>query len=134
LTDHELEQFLREPNLAKLATIAQDGTPHIVPIWYLHDGLDLLIITNPASRKMHNIRRDPRVTVCIDRATPPYAGAIVRGIATVEIVPYQELAVPMAVRYLGKDAGVLIGEQYARNDLATIRIPVGKPFTWDYGK
>jgi hypothetical protein len=51
----------------------------------------------------------------------------------VEIVTYQELAVPMAVRYLGKDAGVLIGEQYARNDLATIRIPVGKPFTWDYG-
>ena len=82
MTDQELEQFLREPNLAKLATIDRDGTPHLVPIWYLHDGHNLVIVTNPASRKVRNIRRDPRVTVCVDRATPPYAGAIVRGIAT----------------------------------------------------
>jgi PPOX class probable F420-dependent enzyme len=133
MTDQALKQFLREPNLARLATIAEDGTPHVVPIWYLHDGHDLLFITNPASRKVRNIRRDPRVTVCVDRAAPPYAGVIVRGIATVEVVAHQQFAVPMAIRYLGKDAGALIGEQYARGDLATIRVPVGKPFTWDYG-
>jgi len=134
MTDQELELFLREPNLARLATINPDGTPHLVPIWYLHDGGDLLIVTNTASRKVRNIRRDPRVTVCVDRPTPPYAGVVVHGIATVEIVTYQALAVPMAVRYLGHDAGVLIGEQYAHSDLATIRIPVGQPFTWDYSK
>ena len=39
---------------------------------------------------------------------------------------------PIAVRYLGQYAGVLVGEQYARADLATIRIPVGQPLTWDY--
>jgi PPOX class probable F420-dependent enzyme len=134
MTDHDLEQFLREPNLAKLATIDRDGTPHLVPIWYMHVDGDLLIATRPTSRKVRNIRRDPRVTVCIDRATPPYAGIIVRGIATLEEVAYQELAVPMAVRYLGQEAGVLVGEQYAHADLMTIRIPVGQPFTWDYSK
>jgi PPOX class probable F420-dependent enzyme len=132
MTDQELAFFLREPNLARLATLDPDGTVRLEPIWYLHAEGDLLMITNPASRKVRNIRRDPRVTVCVDRPTPPYAGVIVRGIATVEIVTDQDLAVPMAIRYLGRDAGVLIGEQYARSDLATIRIPVGQPFTWDY--
>lgn len=134
MTEQELEQFLREPNLAKLATINPDGTPHLVPVWYLHEGQDLVIVTNPTSRKVRNILRDPRVTVCVDRATPPYAGVILRGKATVEHVEYQSLAVPMAIRYLGQDAGVLVGEQYARNDLATIRIPIVQPFTWDYAQ
>jgi PPOX class probable F420-dependent enzyme len=134
MTDQELTLFLGEPNLARLATIDPDGTPHLAPIWYLHDGGDLLMITNPTSRKVRNIRRDPRVTVCLDRATPPYAGVLVRGIAGLEIVTRQDFAVPMAIRYLGRDAGVLIGEQYATSDLATIRVPIGHPFTWDYGK
>jgi PPOX class probable F420-dependent enzyme len=134
MTEQEMELFLREPNLARLATIDPDGTPHLAPIWYLHHGGDLLMITNPTSRKVRNIRRDPRVTVCVDRAMPPYAGVVVRGIADLEIVTRQDFAVPMAIRYLGRDAGVLIGEQYANSDLATIRVPIGRPFTWDYGK
>jgi PPOX class probable F420-dependent enzyme len=134
MTNQELELFLREPNLARLATIDPDGTPHLVPIWYLRDGDDLVLISNPATRKVRNIRRDPRITVCVDRAMPPYAGVLVRGIADLKIVPRQDFAVQMAVRYLGRDAGVLIGEQYATSDLATIRIPIGRPLTWDYSK
>ncbi len=134
MTADEMERFLREANLAKLATIDPDGTPHVVPIWYLRDGTELVMISQPATRKVRNIRRDPRVTVCIDRATAPYAGVIVRGVATLELVASQELAVPMAVRYLGRDAGILVGEKYTSSDLATIRVPIGQPFTWDYSK
>ncbi len=134
MTEQELASFWREPNLAKLATINADGTPHLVPIWYMHDGRDLLMITRPTSRKVRNLRRDPRVTVCIDRPTPPYAGAVVRGVAELEQVAHQDLAVPMAVRYLGVDAGRLIGAQYAELDLMTIHIHVEHLMSWDYSR
>jgi len=119
---------------SSLATINEDGTPHLVPIWYMHDGRDLLLITRPTSRKVRNLRRDPRVTICIDRPTPPYAGVVANGIAELEDVAYQELAVPMAVRYLGVDAGTLVGAQYAAVDLTTIRIRIDRMFSWDYSR
>jgi PPOX class probable F420-dependent enzyme len=133
MTADELTWFWREPNLAKLATINQDGTPQVMPLWYLHDGRDLLMATRPTAHRVRNIRRDPRVTICIDRAAPPYAGVVVRGTATLEEVTYQPLAVPLAVRYLGQDAGALIGATYARVDLITIRVAIGDLFSWDYG-
>jgi PPOX class probable F420-dependent enzyme len=129
----DLASFWREPNLAKLATINADGTPHLAPIWYLHDGRHLLMATRPEARKVRNILRDPRVTVCIDRPTPPYAGVLVQGTATLELVAHQELAVPLAVRYLGQDAGELIGASYARVDLMTIRVSIDRLQSWDYG-
>ena len=134
MTEEELAAFWREPHLARLATINPDGTPHLFPIWYLHDGQSIVMITQPTARRVGNIRRDPRVTVCIDRPTPPYIGVVIQGIATLEEVPYQELAVPMAVRYLGTDAGTLIGAQYATVDVMTIRIHIEKLTSWDYGK
>lgn len=134
MTEEELAWFWREPNLARLATINRDGTPQLRPIWYLHDGHDLLMITRPTAHRVRNIRRDPRVTVCIDRPGPPYAGVVVRGTATLEEVAYQQLAVPMAVRYLGQDAGVLVGAEYAHVDLMTIRIAIQQLSSWDYGK
>lgn len=134
MTEQDLALFWREPNLAKLATINPDGTPHVTPIWYLHDGLHVVMITRPTSRKVRNIRRDPRVTVCIDRPTPPYAGVVVQGRALLEDVAYQEIAVPMAVRYLGTDAGRLVGAEYARNDVMTIRVAIDRLSSWDYSK
>jgi PPOX class probable F420-dependent enzyme len=134
MTERELALFWREPNLAKLATINPDGTPHVRPLWYLRAGPDLLMITQPTARKVRNIRRDARVTVCIDRSTPPYAGVVVQGRARLEEVAYQEWAVPLAVRYLGQDAGALIGGAYAHIDLMTIRIAIGQLSSWDFGQ
>ena len=134
MTEQELASFWREPNLAKIATINPDGTPHLVPIWYLHDGQDLVIVTRPTSRKVRNLRRDPRVTVCIDRPTPPYAGVVVQGVARLEEVAHQDLAIPMSVRYLGLDAGTLVGAQYAEFDLMTIRVRIDHVFSWDYSR
>jgi hypothetical protein len=72
--------------------------------------------------------------VCIDRPTPPYAGVVVQGRATLEEVAYQEWAVPLAVRYLGHDAGVPIGAQYAGSDLMTIRVSIDHIASWDFAK
>jgi PPOX class probable F420-dependent enzyme len=134
MTEDEIARFLQEKHLAKLATINPDGTPQITPIWYLYDGQAIVMITGPRAIKVRNIRGDPRVGVCIDRPTPPYAGLVIRGTASIEEVPYQDLAVPMAVRYLGEAEGAPLGAQYARTDLVTIRVRLDRVHSWDFGK
>lgn len=62
LTDAEVEEFLREPLHLHVATIARDGRPHLVTLWYgLVEG-SMVLWTYARSQKVVNLRRDPRVT------------------------------------------------------------------------
>jgi PPOX class probable F420-dependent enzyme len=62
----EHEQFLgTEPN-AIVATIQPDGQPQLTPNWYLWDGEAFWVSTVGWTVKVRNVRRDPRVTLCID--------------------------------------------------------------------
>ena len=44
----EIEEFLRKPNPAVVATVRPDGSPHSVATWY--DLVDGLILLNLATR------------------------------------------------------------------------------------
>jgi PPOX class probable F420-dependent enzyme len=62
----EVAAFLAARRRAQLGTINADGTPHLVPMSYvLIDGL-LTFWTDPRSRKVVNLRRDPRITVLVE--------------------------------------------------------------------
>jgi PPOX class probable F420-dependent enzyme len=62
----EVAAFLQDAWRVHVATINPDGTPHIVPMSYvLVDGL-LTIWTDPRSRKVANLRRDPRITCLVE--------------------------------------------------------------------
>jgi PPOX class probable F420-dependent enzyme len=51
---------------AVLGTIRQNGSIQLSPNWYLLTGRSVLISTTSWTAKVHNIKRDPRATVCID--------------------------------------------------------------------
>ncbi len=58
---------LREEIVAWLVTVGRDGTPVPVPVWFLWDGDDeLLIYSKPDTPKLRNIARNPRVAVHLD--------------------------------------------------------------------
>jgi PPOX class probable F420-dependent enzyme len=61
----EIEEFLRKPNPAVVATIRPDGSPHSVATWY--DWVDGLILLNmDASRaRLAHLRHDPRVSLTV---------------------------------------------------------------------
>ncbi len=60
-----LEEFLRPARIAVVATVARDGTPQVTPVWYgYEDGL-LTVAASESSAKVHNLRRDPRLSVCV---------------------------------------------------------------------
>ena len=77
MSEDEVLAFLSEKRRAQVGTINADGTPHLVPMSYvLIDGL-LTIWTDPRSRKVVNLRRDPRMTCLVeDGATFPEMRAV----------------------------------------------------------
>src|SRR4051794_24067112 len=61
----EIEEFLRKPNPAVVATVRPDGSPHSVATWYdLVDGLILLNLAATRARLGH-MRQDPRVSLTV---------------------------------------------------------------------
>jgi len=61
----EIEEFLRKPNPAVIATIRPDGSPHSAATWY--DWVDGLILLNMAATRarLAHLRRDPRVSLTV---------------------------------------------------------------------
>jgi len=115
LLDTELAQrLLAAPIPARLAFIALDGTPRVVPTWFHWTGQDLVMPTytagpnigvrHPAAR-LAALRARPDVAVTIDPDTFPPQSLSLRG--QVEITEVDGLAPEYAAaarRYLGADA------------------------------
>jgi len=63
----EAQAFLQELRFAVLATINQDGTPQLSTMWYLfEDDGTILMNTKVGRLKERNLRRDPRISICIE--------------------------------------------------------------------
>jgi len=84
----EIRKFLVQGTLTgKLATVRKDGSPHVVPIWFILDDIDddnsvdIIFTTDSTSVKARNIRLNNRVSICIDDQTPPFSFVTVYGIA-----------------------------------------------------
>ena len=48
-----------------LATVGRNGTPQITPVWYAYKAGLLIVAANETSAKVRNLRRDPRLSVCV---------------------------------------------------------------------
>ena len=100
LTRGEVDRLLAERRVAVLGTRASDGRAMLAPIWYVHRDGKILMRTAQDSLKAAHIRRDPRVTVCVQDERAPYKSVTVYGTAVV--APSEKgLDVRMARRYLG---------------------------------
>ena len=110
LNERQIKHVLK-PYIATLATVREDGSPHVVPVWYRYDESVFFVLTEGSSKKARNINRDPRVELCIDdRERAPYHTVIVRGRATIEPYPGDAWRLALAVHYLGEEGGRLYVE------------------------
>ena len=61
------ERRLHEEKLAWLTTVDAKGTPQPIPVWFLWDGADsVLIYSRPDTPKLRAIERNPRVSLNLD--------------------------------------------------------------------
>lgn len=85
--NRELEAFLREARHGIVATTRRDGTPQLTPIWFDWDGTALRFSTPRTTAKYRNLRRDNRITVCIDDPGPPRRYVTIYGRADLDDRP-----------------------------------------------
>ena len=72
----ELARFLDEERVLTCATLGPNARPHLMPLWYVRDGLTLYAWTYGKSQKVRNLDRDPaRVADVGARLIARYTGA-----------------------------------------------------------
>ena len=62
----QAREFLREDHVAVVSTLNKDGSPHVTTIYYLLADDGTFIMCTPGhSQKIKNLRRDPRIALCV---------------------------------------------------------------------
>lgn len=104
----DLRDLLERPLFADLATVREDGTPQVNPMWYAWDGEVIRFTHTNFRRKFRNIQANPAVAISIIDPENPYRYIEVRGVVErVEPDPTGAFYVELAKRYnapFGTDA------------------------------
>jgi PPOX class probable F420-dependent enzyme len=135
MTKSEIKKFLMKDTFTgKLATVKKNGSPHVVPIWFVVEEINsrnrntvgnIYFTTGRDSVKAKNIQRDSRVSICVDDQTPPFSFVSIYGNA--KLIPYRQKevlkwATKIADRYMGKKNAKAYGERNSGEDEVLVRI------------
>lgn len=96
--------LLEGRNFAHVATLMEDGSPQVSPVWIDHE--DGLVVFNTAEGRVkpRNLRRDPRLAISITDPDNPYENLLIRGRAVeIDKEGADEHIDALAKRYLGVD-------------------------------
>jgi PPOX class probable F420-dependent enzyme len=117
----------------KLATVRHDGRPHVVPIWFVLDGDDLVFTTVAGSVKAKAMRRDSRVCLCVDDERPPYGFVMIDGTVTLSEDRDELLRFAIAIggRYMGAERAEEFGRRNAAVDELLVRLTPAKVLAED---
>jgi PPOX class probable F420-dependent enzyme len=103
VTPQQAREFLHANHRAVMSTFRGDGRPHLTPVSAGVDGEGRVIISSPeTTAKVRNLRRDPRIAVCV--MTEGFYGSWAQVEGTAEIVERPE-AVELLVDYYRRLAG-----------------------------
>jgi PPOX class probable F420-dependent enzyme len=128
----EIGRFLTKGTFtAKLATVKEDGSSHVVPIWFVLEKKsrdkvgNIIFTTGSTSVKAINIQRNNRISICIDDQIPPFSFITIFG--TAKIYPYKQKevlkwATKIAERYMGKSNAEAYGKRNSEEGLVLVII------------
>lgn len=135
LSDPLVAELLTARLIANLATVNQDGSIHLVPLWFLWRPPHLLLPTNGATRKVRNLELNPIATVMIDDSC---SGFDLRGVTLIGEASIDRGAEAVRtnreihLKYLTKDGRDLPAvDRYLSTDDVTIRFRIRRVSSWN---
>lgn len=115
MTEHEAWDFLAAgAPTGKLAVVRSDGSPMVVPIWFALPGDGTLVFnTGTHTAKGRALRREPRVSLCVDDERPPFAFVRIDGVAEIseELDEVRRWAAVIGGRYMGAERAEEFGRR-----------------------
>jgi PPOX class probable F420-dependent enzyme len=115
MTHDEWRAFVSEgTRTGKLGTVRADGSPHVVPVWVVLDGDDVVFNAGESTAKVRAMRHEARVSMLFDDERPPFSFVSIRGTATLsdDLDEVRRWATRIGARYMGEDRAEEFG---ARN-------------------
>jgi PPOX class probable F420-dependent enzyme len=125
MTYEEYRSFMLDrARTAVLATVRADGRPHAAPIWFDLDDDILVFTTGENTVKARNMRRDPRVSLCVDEAEPPFHFVAIEGTRELSAGDPDLLywATRIGGRYMGSDRADEYGRRNAVEGELLVRV------------
>jgi len=139
MSDEELRDFLEKHKTMQCATNGPRGVPHMVPLWYVPEGITTLRgWTFAKSQKARNLERDPRATLGIEEGVEyqELRGVMFECDVEVErdIDRVAEHGLALVDRYAGgaEEAKAFFREQAKKRVGLTFRAT--RTVTWDHRK
>lgn len=83
--DVEADAALRRTRVGWLGTSHEEGTPHLVPVWFYWDGAAITIYSKRDARKVRNLERMPAVAFAVEPRAGRMCSVLVEGRA--EVLP-----------------------------------------------
>jgi PPOX class probable F420-dependent enzyme len=120
----KLRSFLTERRFAVLATINPDGTPQQSTMWYELQGDRIMMNTRVGRKKERNLKRDPRLSICIE---DEYNYITLAGRAELDYDHDSSQATirALAVRYDGEeDAAQMVRNTFGKQSRVTIYVTI----------
>jgi hypothetical protein len=81
-----IAQEMLNRDLTRLAYVANDGTPRVVPITFTWNGAEVVMCTTTNASKLVSLRRNPAVALTIDTEAHPPKLLLLRGDAVLDEV------------------------------------------------
>ncbi|GHO86788.1 TIGR03667 family PPOX class F420-dependent oxidoreductase [Dictyobacter formicarum] len=82
--DAHVDQRLRQELMIWLNSVKANGRPHTAPVWFLWNGTQVFIFSQPGKQKVRNIQRNPYVTLALDTRDDGGDIVIIEGEARLE--------------------------------------------------
>ncbi|MFP4529993.1 MAG: pyridoxamine 5'-phosphate oxidase family protein [Halodesulfurarchaeum sp.] len=114
----EVEALLQSEPLAAFLATSVDDKPHVAPLWYQYE--DGVVELTTKGRKLANIRKNPRVSLSVQKAEAGIPEWMVTLLGTAEVVE-DETEETRVRREINEKYGVE-PDAYPENTLVTIDV------------
>jgi general stress protein 26 len=124
MIDETLRAFLQKPLTARMSTVDEQGYPHTVPVWFMLDGNDLVVMGERRTRKVKHMQANPKGSINIGGDTGDGAGYLFKGEWSIEEDPDDYWMKTITNRYeSGEQAAKDIAE-WTKLDIVAMRLKV----------
>ena len=136
LSSAEIDKILSMTLFANLATLGEDNTIHIVPMWFIRLGNDICIPTSRHTRKYRNLKARPYASVMIDisREGLDLKGVLIRGpVQLVEGEEARKINHQIHLKYVTEEGlnDPSVASYLSKGDDVTVRIHMKNIVNWN---
>ncbi len=114
MTTEEVLAYIDEkPRTAHIATVREDGRPHVSTIWVIRDGDEIVFTTWHTSVKGRNLARTGQAALSIDDTSEGSSYVAIEGRVTIDPDPEasRRWATRLGGKYMGEDRAKEFGQR-----------------------